>query len=538
MSTRDEAIERLTASGERFEIRTEEVRGEPMPVFADRQRSLDELLRASAAFGDREYLVTERGRLTYAEHYEAVAALATALREDYGLRKGDRVAICSANNPEWIVTFWAAVSLGAIIVGMNSRWAAPEIAYGIELAEPVVLVADAPRRALVGDPGIPVLSIEDDLPSSISWYRGAALPQATVDEDDPAVILFTSGTTGRPKGATHSHRNVIAACWFHLLNDAVAAELGNPQSDRRYLLVTPLFHIAALHNLAVIRLAVGDTAVIHLGRFDIARVLRLVESERVTNWGAVPTMISRLVAADLAAYDLRSLRTITVNSAPSSPQLRAKLHEALPNAGKSLGTSYGLTESSTAATLASAQELRDDPDTVGTPVPTMQVEVCDTAGNRAPGGVEGEIYLRGPLVMLGYWRNPEATAASTAEHGWFRTGDLGSIVDGRLRISARRSDLIIRGGENVYPAEVENRLAAHPAVRECIVLGSQHADLGEEVAAVVVVRSDATVTAGELAEHARAGVADYKVPSRWTITTRSLPRNATGKVNRRQVDVP
>lgn len=352
------------------------------------------------------------------------------------------------------------------------------------------------------------------------------------------MILFTSGTTGRPEGATHSHRNSIAACWFHLLNGAVAAERGNPQSDRRYLLVTPLFHMAVLHNLAVVRLAVGDTAVVHLGRFDVSRVLKLIESERVTNWGAVSTMISRLVEADLAAYDLRSLRTITVNSAPSSRQLREKLQEVLPNAGRSLGTSYGLTESSTAATIASAQELRDDPDTVGTPVPTMQVEVCDTEGNRLPDATEGKVYLRGPRMMLGYWRDPEATAASTAEHGWFRTGDLGSFLDGHLRISARRSDLITRGGENVYPAEVENQLATHPAVRECIVLGSQHMQLGEQVTAVVVVQPDTTVTAGELAEHARAGIADYKVPSRWTITTRSLPRNATDKVNRRQVDVP
>lgn len=168
MSTRDVAIERLTAAGGRFEIRTGDVRGEPLPVFANRQRSLDELLRASVAFGARDYLVTERGRLTSAEHYEAIAALATALRDYYGLGMGDRVAVCSANNAEWIVTFWAAVSLGAIVVGMNSRWAGPEIAYGIKLAEPVLLIADAPRRALAGDPGIPVLSIEDDIPASIS----------------------------------------------------------------------------------------------------------------------------------------------------------------------------------------------------------------------------------------------------------------------------------------------------------------------------------------------------------------------------------
>jgi acyl-CoA synthetase (AMP-forming)/AMP-acid ligase II len=536
MITREEAVARLTAPGAPFEIRTEDVLGEKMEVFARRQRSLGALLRASARFGDREYLVTEHSRLTFAAHHAAVAALAAALRDEYGVGKGDRVAICSANNPEWIIAFWAAVSLGAIAVGMNSMWAAPEIGYGIELTEPRVLISDAPRRALAGEPGIPVLSVEEDVPALVARRSGEELPEDVADEDDPAVILFTSGTTGRPKGATHSHRNVIAACWFSLLNDTVAAELGVPQAGRRFLLATPLFHIAALHNLAVPRLAVGDTAVIHLGRFDIDRVLRLIETERVTNWGAVPTMISRLVEhGNLAKYDLSSLRAISVNSAPSSPELKARLREVLPVAGRSLGTSYGLTESSTAATLASAAQLLADPQTVGTPVPTMQVEVRDAAGNRVPEGTEGEICLRGAQMMLGYWRDPEASAASSAPHRWFRTGDLGTMTGGHLRVSGRRSDLILRGGENVYPAEVENQLGIHPAVRECAVFGVPHPDLGEEVVAVVVVRAETDVSEDDLREHASARLARYKVPSRWLITTAGLPRNAMGKVNRQQL---
>ncbi|OPG04412.1 class I adenylate-forming enzyme family protein [Microbispora sp. GKU 823] len=537
MTTREEALARLTAPGAPFEVRVEDVLGEPMEVFAHRQRSLGEILRASLRFGDREYLVTGESRLTFAGHHEAVCALAAALRDEYGVRKGDRVAVCAANRPEWIVTFWAAASLGAVAVGMNSMWAAPEIAHGLGLTEPAVLVADAPRRALAGEPGIPVLSIEDDLPVLVERHRGAAQPVEAVDEDDPAVILFTSGTTGRPKGATHSHRNVIAAVWFHLLNDAVAAETGRPQAGRRFLLVTPLFHIAALHNLAVVRLAVGDTAVLHLGRFDIARVLRLIEKEQVTNWGAVPTMLSRLVEHDLSPYDLTSLRTVSVNSAPSSPALKQRLREVLPRAGAALGTTYGLTESSTAATLASAAELLADPGTVGGPVPTMRVEIRGPGGERVPDGVEGEICLRGAQMMLGYWGDPEATRAASAPGGWFRTGDLGRIVDGRLHVSGRRSDLILRGGENVYPAEVEDRIGAHPAVRECVVLGVPHHDLGQEVAAVVVVRPGAEVTERELREHTAAGLARYKVPSRWTIRTEPLPRNATGKVNRTQVSV-
>jgi acyl-CoA synthetase (AMP-forming)/AMP-acid ligase II len=423
---------------------------------------------------------------------------------------------------------------------MNSLWAPAEARYGLDLTRPRVLVADAQRRALIGSTGIPLVDLDDDLPVLVARHRGTALPDVPVAEDDPAVVLFTSGTSGRPKGATHSHRNVVAAVWFHLLNDAVAAELGSPQRDRRFLLATPLFHIAALHNLAVVRLAVGDTAVVHLGRFDIDEVLRLVERERVTNWGAVPTMVSRLVdraeQRGLDDVDLSSLRTISVNSAPSSPTLKERLRTALPVAGRSLGTTYGLTESSSAATLASPAELLADPHTVGRAVPTMEIAVRDADGATLPPGQEGEVHLRGPLVMLGYWGDAPATAAAVDADGWFGTGDLGTLLpDGQLRISGRRSDLILRGAENVYPAEVEDQLVTHEAVVECIVLGVPDADLGESVAAVVVVRDGATVTEVDLAEHLRPRLARYKLPTHWVLTTTPLPRNATGKVNRREV---
>lgn len=541
--SRDEARAELTGPGQQFEIHEEDVRGERLQVFKNRQRALGRLLLESARFGEGEYLVTERSRLSFAEHMAAVAALAAALREEHAVQKGDRVAICAANCPEWVVSFFAVTSLGAIAVGLNSMWAGLEVQHGLELTEPRVVIADQPRRRLVEGWGAPVLSIEDDLPSMIERHRGATLsedPESLVDEDDPAVILFTSGTTGHPKGATHSHRNVIGAVWFHLLNDAVATRLGAAPSSRRWLMTSPLFHIASLHNLAVVRLVVGDTAVVYLGKFDIDRALRLIEKERVTNWGSVPTMASRLVEhADrhrLDQYDLSALRTFTVNSAPSAAALKQRLREVLPaGAANNLGTTYGLTESSTGVTAATAADLAIDPETVGRTVATMEMQIRDERGHPVPEGIEGEICLRSPLVMLGYWRNDEATAAAITEDGWFRTGDLGVVVNGYLRISSRRSDLILRGGENVYPAEVEHALNTHAAVRECIVMGVPHTEWGEEVAAVVVLHSEASATAEELRDHLRGMIAKYKIPSRWTLSTADLPRNATGKVNRQQL---
>ncbi|MDT5025741.1 MAG: steroid-24-oyl-CoA synthetase [Micromonosporaceae bacterium] len=530
------AIERLAGSGERFEIGEEEVLGRPMRVFRNRHRSLTELLVRAREYGDREYLVCGNQRLTFAEHGAAVASVAQAMRNKHGIKKGDRVAILSANNPEWIMCFWASAALGAITVAMNSHWSAAEIAYGLGNSTPKLVIADAKRRELLGRLDVPVLSVEDDVPMLARASPDAALPQSAVVEDDAAVILYTSGTTGRSKGAVHSHRNLLAACDFHRFNDEVATALGAPPGRRRFLLATPLFHIAALHNLAVPRLALGDTGIIYTGRFDVDRVLRLLEREQVTNWGAVPTMANRLIEhGDLSGYDLSSLKTMSLGTAPSSRALMDRVRTILPVAGRSLATTYGLTESSTAATLATSDDLARFPESVGRPVVTMDVEIRDAHGNRAPDGAEGEIYLRGPQVMLGYWQNPEATAAAIGADGWLRTGDLGIFENGYLRMSSRRSDLILRAGENVYPVEVEHVLAEHPAVFECVVFGVPHHDLGEEVAAVVVLTEAATATEEELFAYVAGQLAQYKVPTRWTLTTTPLPRNATGKVNRHEV---
>jgi acyl-CoA synthetase (AMP-forming)/AMP-acid ligase II len=361
----------------------------------------------------------------------------------------------------------------------------------------------------------------------------------SVAEDDPATILFTSGTSGRPKGVVHSHRNLLSVVEYHRLNDALAAAFGDPTppQSKRFLMTLPLFHIASLHNLAVPRLATGSTAVIHLGAFDVDRVLRLVESARVTHWGVVPTMAHRLLEhTDLGRYDLSSLRAFTLASAPSSPAYKTRLRAALPVAEQNLADSYGLTESSTAITVASPLELAAAPDSVGRPIVTVELEVRDDDGRRLADGEEGEVCVRSPFVMLGYWRDDEATQRAITPDRWLRTGDIGTLAEGRLRLTTRRSDLILRGGENVYPAEVVAVRGEHPTVRVCAVIGVPHDDLGQEVAAVVVVRDEHT-TEDTLREFLVQHLAHYKVPSRWRLTSEPLPRNATGKVRRTELSV-
>ncbi|MEU2257585.1 class I adenylate-forming enzyme family protein [Nocardia xishanensis] len=532
-------IGRLTGPGGAFEMTVEDVLGAPLPVLKQRGRALREVLAASAALGDREYLVTENRRLSYAEHAAEVGALARALRDRYGVGKGDRVGILAANTLEWVVAFWAAQCLGAIAVGYNAWWAPREVAYGLEHATPSVLIVDAKRAAQVADLGVdvPVLTMERDIPDLVAEFAAGELPDAAVAEDDPAVILYTSGTSGRPKGAVHTHRNLLAVIDYHRFNDALAAAFAGGVDDggpkgRRFLLTSPLFHIASLHNLVLPRMATGDTAVIYQGAFDADRVLRLIERERISNWGAMPTMATRLLEVDLSAYDVSSLAAFSLNSAPSSAALQHRLREQLPVARTALVTSYGMTECSTAATIAAPAELAAFPDTVGRPVIGVSLEIRDPLGEPVGEGVEGEIWVRSPYVMLGYWNDPEATAAAITPDRWLRTGDIGIVEEGRLRLSGRRSDLILRGGENVYPTEIEQCLDEHPEVKESAVVGVPDADLGQQVAALVVVDEGATVTEADLRAFAGERLAYYKVPALWRLTTTPLTRNATGKVVR------
>ncbi|MCP2321210.1 Acyl-CoA synthetase (AMP-forming)/AMP-acid ligase II [Nocardia amikacinitolerans] len=532
-------IGRLTGPGGPFETTVEDVLGAPLPVLKNRGRALREVLAASAALGDREYLVTEDRRLSYAEHAAEVGALARALRDRYGVGKGDRVGILAANTPEWVVAFWAAQCLGAIAVGYNAWWTPREIAYGLGHTEPAVLIVDAKRAERVAELGVavPVLTMERDVPALVAEFAAGELPDAAVVEDDPAVILYTSGTSGRPKGAVHSHRNLLAVIDYHRFNDALAAAFAGGADDgspkgRRFLLTSPLFHIASLHNLVLPRMVTGDTAVIYQGAFDADRVLRLIERERISNWGAMPTMATRLLEVDLDAYDVSSLAAFSLNSAPSSAALQERLRQRLPVARNALVTSYGMTECSTAATIAAPAELAAHPDTVGRPVIGVSLEIRDPLGEPVGEGVEGEIWVRSPYVMLGYWNDPEATAAAITPDRWLRTGDIGILEEGRLRLSGRRSDLILRGGENVYPTEVEQCLDEHPDVEESAVVGVPDADLGQQVAALVVVREGATVSEADLREFAGERLAYYKVPARWRLTTTPLSRNATGKVVR------
>lgn len=533
----------FTGPGTPFEIVEEAVLGERMRVFLNRKRSLRELLADSAMFADKEYIVLGDRRITFAEHLELVAATARVLQQRYGIGKGDRVAILAENHPEWILTFWATVSLGAIVAAFNGWWTSREVEHAIRLCRPKLLVADARRRerALEVIADLPVVEIESDFEGVIDSGRGAGLPEVPIAEDDPAVILFTSGTTGRAKGAVISHRGMcgFVQCAFFggMRQMMAAAAAGAADWDRPptcALMTVPLFHMSGLHTGAVMMLAAGGKTVWRLGRFDAEDVLKLIEQERVTNWAGLGSMAPQVLAHPaIDRYDLSSLRNLGSGGAPTSPQLQQRMRQVVPNGKWGVGLGYGSSETVTAVTLIGGEELHAHPTSVGQPQPTHEIEIRGSEGAALPEGEQGEIYVRSPYLMLEYWGDPEATAKAFAPGRWLATGDLGHLRDGRLYINSRARDLILRAAENIYPVEIEHRLEEHPDVAEAAVVGVDHPDLGQEVKAILVPARGARIELDELRAWVAQTLAPFKVPAHWEVREEPLPRNAAGKVLKR-----
>lgn len=545
-STRDTsplaAVEaQLLAPGAPFELAEEEVLGERVRVFANRARSLRDVLLRAREFAGGDYMVFRDGererRYTFSDHERLVASAAAALADRFGVSPGDRVAVLAANCPEWIISFWATVSLGAISVGLNGWWTEDEIRYAVDNSKPKLVIADRKRAArITGDLGVPMVIAEDDFDELLAAYPRAELPTQPIEESDRAIILYTSGTTGRAKGVVHTHGNVtnmLMVSFFHgarlMMANPKQAEL--PQLANSILVTSPLFHVSGLHCAAVTALAGGAKTVWPMGRFDPETTLALIEQEKITGWGYTATVLHRLLShPKVDQYDLSSFRSVGGGGSPIPAPLLEKARALFPQCSHTMGVGYGLTEGTAFATLNAGEELADDPSSVGRPVPIVDVEIRDEQGRAVTEGEEGEIHLRGPLVMLEYWRDPEATKTAIRPGRWLNTGDVGRLENGKLYIASRKRDLILRGGENVYPFEIEQRLEAHPAVAEAAVIGVDHEELGQEVKAVVVFEQDHEIGSDDLQRWVADVLAYYKVPSQWETRREPLPRNATGKV--------
>ena len=513
----------LTAPGAPFETREERVLGEQMLAFKDRPRSLAQVLVDAATFAERPAIIMDDGvTITFGELPEAVARYAARLRDEYGIGPGDRVAIWGANSLGWLLAFWATTSIGAVVVAMNGWWTPLEAQNALEVSDPALLLADAKRRERLPDGvEIRVADVDDEVAASASCDPAAG-QCAEIAEDDLAMLIFTSGTTGRPKAAMLSHRCVIG---FAHLQQFIAARgmhlagrsASGPPMTR--LGVFPLFHVSGM-GTTVSSLMGGIPTVWLQGRFDPGKVIRLTKEHGITQWGGTTTHVMRLLEhPDVDTLDPALIRSVGVGGSASTPEIIRRTESRFPHLKGTFSSGYGSTESGGLISYATNAMLSESVDCVGPPLPTVEVKIVD-----------GEICARSPIVMLGYYNNDKANADVFHPNRWVRTGDFGRIEDGAVFLASRMRDMIIRGGENIYPFEIENRLDEHPDVLEAAVIGVDHAMLGQEVKAILVVKPGSDLTSDGVRAWCAETLAAYKIPAHVEIRTEPLPRNASGKI--------
>lgn len=546
------AQETLTGPGGAFEIIETEIFGNKIRDFKNRPNSVRDIWLSTAQFADRPYLIYEQERISYGEAHQQVNSVAGWLFEQ-GLRPGDRVAIAMRNYPEWMLIYWACTSIGVAVVGMNAWWTEPEMAFGINDAQPKMIFADADRLARIIDnadiksrPRLVGIRTEAPHPDMIDWAdiisEPRDLPEVDVDPDSDACIFYTSGTTGFPKGAQLTHRGCVA----NLLNmqyaaasSALAVQAATGEAPPANppvpvsLITTPLFHVTA-NNCGAYRVtAVGGTIVL-MYRWDAGEALRLIERERITSAGGVPVMGRELIDhPDFDKYDTSSLLAISCGGAQVPPDQVQKIDDKIQTARP--GTGYGMTEACGIITSVAGDFFVDKPDSAGPAMPNFEVKCVNDDGEEVPKGELGELWVRGSSVIKGYINRAEATAESITD-GWLHTGDIARLDEHDfIYLVDRKKDMVLRGGENIYCVEVEAAIYHHPAIAECCVFGVPDDRLGEEVGTAVYPKPGETITVADLQAHCAERLAKFKIPAHVWVCDQPFPRNASGKFLKREV---
>lgn len=564
------AWQELLAPGSGFAMKKETVGGVEMNVFESAPPTMRALWELATLHGDKTYIVFEDESYTYNEIAAQVRSLAHYLRDTHGVGSGDRVAVAMRNYPEWLVSYWALVSLGAATVGMNAWWTGPEMEYGLTDSAPKVLIADSERvervaphlEAIRAKTPLSLLTVRmpdgaDQPTDSVKWEdvvsgesAPATLPDAEIDPDDDVTIFYTSGTTGFPKGAQLTHRgsvhNVMHLAFMSMAVASAAAkqtvadggELPTPvdpadEPQKVFMAPTPLFHVTACNCLMHPATLTGSKLVLTY-KWDAARAIELIEREGVTSFSGVPTMSREmLLHPDWQTRDTSSLQTLGGGGAPVQPDLVAKIDSALKDGAPSTG--YGLTETNGIITANSAQLYLEKPTSCGAVVPTCEVKLIDELGQDLPAGSTGELCVKGPIVIKGYINRPEATAEAIQD-GWFRTGDIANVdEDGFIYLVDRAKDMVIRGGENIYCSEVEAAIYEHPDIAEAAVFGIPDDHLGEVVATAIVLQEGKSLDEQGLVDFLKPTLAKFKIPAHIWFRSEDLPRNASGKFLKRDL---
>ena len=549
----------LTAPGMVTEVEEVVIRGVPTRVWKNLPPNLRAIVQFARGHGEKIFLVHEEDRVSFEAFHRAVAAFAAELSAR-GVAKGDRVAIVMRNLPEWVVAFYAAASVGAVVTPLNAWWTGPELEYGLTDSAARVLVVDRERYERLTEhlPNCPDLirvyvsrqgeEIAHPLVTKLEAVIGAPndwaalpdgpLPSVEILPDDDATIFSTSGTTGRPKGALATQRAIKS----HIMAAGVSAARTflrrgetppppDPAARQRSMLISvPFFHVTGCFAVLNPAMFIGGKLVM-MRKWETVRAFELIEREKITQAGGVPTIAWQLLehpARD--QFDLSSLESVAYGGAPASPELVRKIRQAFP--GSMPGNGWGMTETCATVTSHAGEDYLNRPDSCGPAVPVSELQIRDVADGvtvLATGQV-GELWARGPQVVRGYWNKPEATAQTFVD-GWVRTGDLAKLdAEGFCFIIDRAKDMLIRGGENIYCIEVENALYDHPAVMDAALVGIPHRTLGEEPGAVVTLKPGARATEDELRAHVAERLAAFKVPVRVVFWPEVLPRNENGKI--------
>jgi acyl-CoA synthetase (AMP-forming)/AMP-acid ligase II len=523
----------------RYDVTEEIIDRIPMHILKGRPRSICELLQQTVAkHPDREGFVDETHRWTFAQFERKMKQLAVGLRTRVSVKKGDRVAMLMETGVPYTLSLFAVAETGAISVPLNSRFTPRELAFEVENSGSRVIIVDETFLEMFLENRDRFRSLEHIIVQGEDGPQGTVTINELLDmgqnkdfkpvplsEDDLVMIMYTSGTTGFPKGAMQTHRGVIHACM--LINDLFEA---GPQD--KILNALPMFHAAGTIMSAFSAVCMGIPC-IYLPKFKTDLVLEIIEKEKITLIVHVPTVFWLMANhKDLDHYNITSLHSAIVGGAPKSREAFEFIMKKLP--GVQFADTFGMTETHSMDFVLTHEEFDEHMKTVGRRVPVVEVQVTGKDGTPCAQGEPGQIQLRGPKIMKGYWNNPEATRESIKD-GWFLTGDVGRIDEqGYVHILDRIKDMINRGGENIYSVEVENALRRHPSIDEVAVVGVPDSVFGEEVKAYVTLKPDKVATVDDLKAHCKGVLADYKVP-RYVDFIDDFPRNPTGKILKKEL---
>lgn len=544
------SIQALTGTGQDFELVRRKINEIDYHVYKNAPSSLQAVYLAATEHGEREFLVYEGERWTFNRLFQQAWSLADALRTKHLLAPGDRVGIAMRNYPEWLSVFIAITSMGAVAVPINSWGKSRDLLFAARDSDCKTVFCDQQRFDLMA-PGLAESSIHAVIARADNSFTGefgqtledfiadsgqALPPQVDIDGENQVLIMYTSGTTGQPKGAVSTHRAVCQA----LMNfdcTAFASAMANPHIigkmlskgfEPTQLLAVPLFHVSGLHAIFLTALRAGRKIVM-MYKWDPQQALQLVQEERVTILSAAPSMLLQLLESpEFDKYDTSSLSGIGGGGSATPAKVGVLMRKKVENLYA--GTGWGMTETNSIGTAFTGQAFMDNPGSAGFCHATVELKICDEDRSETATGAAGRIWIKTPTLVSEYWKRPDANAESFLD-GWFDSGDIGYLDEsGYLYLSDRAKDMIIRGGENIYPAEIEAVLSEHPAVLEAAAYGVADDSLGEQVVVAIVPRQGESLSEDGVKRFAKEQLAAFKIPHRVVILDQPLPRNAAGKV--------